>query len=77
MVSIAETSGVTLKGSAVAHTTLGEYASAFGLGGEKNKAVAMAATAAAAAAAAARGVVDGVGAATAAAGLPAGKRAFV
>lgn len=50
--SIHETSGVTLRGSAVARTSLGEYASAFGLGGEREKAVAAMAAATAATAAA-------------------------
>lgn len=75
LVSIHDTSGITLRGSAVARTTLGEYSQAFGLGGERAKAVAMAATAATAAR---RAVAEGgLGAATAAAELPAGKRAFV
>eukprot|EP00903_Cladosiphon_okamuranus_P022104 g20326.t1 len=85
LVSIHDTSGITLIGSAVARTTLGEYASAFGLRREREKAVAMAATAAtaaqgvttAAAAATAAKEDERVEAATAAAESPAGKRAFV
>ena len=81
LVSVHDTSGITLRGSAVARTTLGEYASAFDLGGEREKAVAMAATAATStrgvAAAAAEEEDDGGGSATAAADSPAGERAFV
>lgn len=75
LVSIHDASGITLRGSALARTTLGEYASAFGLGGERDKAVTIAAAAAATAARAA--TAEGGVAASAAAELPAGKRAFV
>ena len=73
LVNIHETSGITLKGSAVARTNLAEYSSTFVRGGERAEAVTIAATAATAAR---RAIAEeGAGAATAAAELPNGKRA--